>query len=238
MTPCADPTMIRRPNRVFGRWLVPVLVLGLLSACAGGGARKSTKPDSAVQPDTTTEAEPAGTAKASKGDPDARFAEALGLMKERQMKEARDAFLQLAKDFPQHSGPFTDLAILQYQGKQTQLAVANFEKAARINPENAVAWNWLGVIAREAKDYGKAEEAYGKALAIKPDYAAVHLNLGVLHDLYTRRPADALTHYRAYQKLAGDERLIVSAWIKELEAQLPPPAPAAPATDAATGATP
>ena len=237
MTPCADPMTMRRPNGRLTRWLAPILVLGLLSACAGN-ARKVAAPAPAAESESTTDADRSAPAKASKGDPDERFAAALKLLKDRQMKEAREAFFALATDFPQHAGPFTNLAIIQFQAKQPQLAVANLEKAARLNPDNAVAWNWLGVIAREAKDYAKAEEAYGKALSIKPDYAAAHLNLGVLHDVYTRRPADALTHYRAYQKLAGDERLIVTAWIRELEAQLPPPVPAAPAPDAATGAKP
>ena len=149
------------------------------------------------------------------------------------MKEARDAFLELAKDFPQFSGPFTDLAIAQYQSKQPALAVSNFEKATRLNPQNAIAWNWLGTIARENRDYAKAEAAYNEALKVKPDYAAAHFNLGLLYDLYSRRPNDALQHYREYQRLAGGDKLIVTAWIKELESQTTPPAAAA-----ATGATP
>lgn len=228
MTPCADSVLRSSP-----RWLATLLAVALVAGCAGGPSRKVARPAPVVE----AEPESVAPAKADKGDPDARFAAALQLMKDRQMKEAREAFLQLAKDFPQHSGPFTDLAIIQYQAKQPQLAIANFEKATRINPDNATAWNWLGIIAREGKDYPKAEEAYKKALAIRPDYAAAHLNLGVLHDLYTKRPADALDHYRAYQKLAGGDRLIVTVWIRELEAQLPPPVPA-PAADAATGAKP
>lgn len=232
MTPCAD-SVSRSLPRLFPRWLPALLAVALVAGCAGGPSRKTARPGPAVE----AEPESAAPAKADKGDPDSRFAVALQLMKDRQMKEAREAFLQLAKDFPQHSGPFTDLAIIQYQAKQPQLAIANFEKATRINPENATAWNWLGIIAREANDYPKAEEAYGKALALKPDYAAAHLNLGVLHDVYTKQPAKALNHYREYQKLAGSDRLIVTVWIRELEAQLPPPAPA-PAVDAATGAKP
>lgn len=228
MTPCAD-----RMQSVLPRWWAPILLAVLVAGCAGGPFRKTAK----VPPTAETETEAPSAVASDNGDPDARFADALQLLKDRQMKEAREAFLQLAKDFPQHSGPFTDLAIIQYQAKQPQLAVANFEKATRINPENAVAWNWLGVVSREAGDYPGAEAAYGKALAINPDYAAAHLNLGVLHDLYTRRPAEALVHYRAYQKLAGSERLIVTAWIRELEAQLPPPA-SEPEAKADTGATP
>eukprot|EP00611_Tribonema_gayanum_P004649 TRINITY_DN13847_c0_g1_i4.p1 TRINITY_DN13847_c0_g1~~TRINITY_DN13847_c0_g1_i4.p1 ORF type:complete len:274 (+),score=51.14 TRINITY_DN13847_c0_g1_i4:180-1001(+) len=232
MTHCAEmaPRLAVLPSL---RWLAPLLAIGLVAGCASSGGRPATKPapvveDSEATPDT------AAPTKTAKGDPDARFTAALKLLKDRQMKEARDAFFQLAKDFPQYGGPYTDLAIIQYQAKQPALAIANFEKAARLNPDNAIAWNWLGVIARENKDYPRAEAAYKKALEVKPDYAAAHLNLGVLNDLYTRRPAEALNHYREYQRLAGGDKLIVTAWIKELEAQLPPQTTA----PAATGATP
>ncbi|MDH4457857.1 MAG: tetratricopeptide repeat protein [Nevskia sp.] len=216
------------------RLLLPLLVVTLAVGCSGT-ARKPT-PAPVVSKDVGASADAAAVKRSdNKGDPDARFSTALKLLKDRQVKEAREAFLQLAKDFPQYSGPFTDLAIIQYQSKQPDLAVANFEKAARLNPENAVAWNWLGLIAREGRDYAKAESAYVKALEIKPDYAAAHFNLAVLHDLYTRRPAEALQHYREYQRLTGGDRLIVAAWIKELEAQAPQPTAAA--APAATGAT-
>ena len=171
---------------------------------------------------------------ADKGDPQARFEEALKLMKERQNKPARDAFLGLAQDFPTFSGPFTDLAILQAKANQPTLAISNFERATRLNPENAVAWNWLGTLYREGKDYSRAETAYKTALGLKPDMAATQLNLGVLNELYLQRPQEALIHYREYQRITGGDKLIVTAWIKELEAQLPPPA----AAPAATGATP
>ncbi len=223
MNHCADMAMPTPPTRLAG-WLAPLLVLGLIAGCASP-AKKPTAP--VVSTETEAEPKVAAKPKASKGDPDARFTAALKLLKDRQLKEAREAFFQLAKDFPQYGGPYTDLAIIQYQAKQPALAIANFEKAARLNPENAVAWNWLGVIARESKDYPKAEASYLKALSIKPDYAAAHLNLAVLHDVYTGRPAEALNHYREYQRLAGGDKLIVTAWIKELEAQgLPPPAAA------------
>lgn len=236
MNHCADMNLPTPMNP--SRWLAAMLAVALMAGCASSGSKPSTRP-APVSDDTEAAADPAAPAKAAKGDPDARFSAALALLKDRQMKEARDAFFQLAKDFPQYSGPYTDLAIIQYQAKQPALAIANFEKAARLNPENAVAWNWLGVIARETKDYAKAEAAYEKALAIKPDYAAVHLNLAVLHDLYTRRPADALNHYREYQRLAGGDKPIVTAWIKEIEAQVPPPTVSTPtAVEATTGAAP
>jgi len=237
MNLCVDMTPQPQKHRKVSvtRLLLPLLVATLAAGCSGTSRKPEKAPAPAASADAGTSTDAAAAKRASKGDPDARFTAALKLLKDRQVKEAREAFLQLAKDFPQYSGPFTDLAIIQYQSKQPDLAVANFEKAARLNPENAVAWNWLGLIAREGRDYAKAESAYAKALEIKPDYAAAHFNLAVLHDLYTRRPAEALQHYREYQRLTGGDRLIVAAWIKELEAQAPQPTAAA--APAATGAT-
>ncbi|MEE8308357.1 MAG: hypothetical protein V3R81_13905, partial [Gammaproteobacteria bacterium] len=49
--------------------------------------------------------------------------------------------------------------------------------------------------------------------------ALAHYNLGVLLDLYLKRPAEALPHYERYQTLAGeDER--VTKWIIDLRRRL------------------
>jgi Flp pilus assembly protein TadD len=153
----------------------------------------------------------------AKADPDQRFSAALKLMKDHQPQEAQAAFAALAKDYPDFSGPLTDLAILYAQSRQRPQAIASFSRAVNMNPRNAVAWNWLGILYRESGDYLRSEKAYQQALAIKPDYAAVHLNLAILYDVGMRRPQDALSQYREYQRTSGKEDLIVTAWIKDLE---------------------
>ena len=80
-----------------------------------------------------------------------------------------------------------------------------------------MAWNWLGSLYRENGDYRRAEQAYRQALGVQPDYAAAHLNIGILYDVYLKRPQDALLQYREYLRSAGKEDLLVSAWIRELE---------------------
>lgn len=206
----------------------PMRRIGLI-LCAGllvvGCSARAPKPDTST---ATTPATPPPTATApNKGDPDQRFKEALKLMKDKQPKEAYDAFLKLAKDFPEFSGPLTDLAILQANAKQRAPAIINFQKAAKANPQNFVALNWLGTLQRDAGDFAAAEAAYRAAIAANADYAPAHLNLAILYDLSLKRPADALDEYRAYQRIAGSDRLIVSAWIRELEERLPQtPSPA------------
>jgi tetratricopeptide (TPR) repeat protein len=201
-----------------GRALIVMAITVNLSGCfLFGGADKKTQEPVAEAPAPVLPAKPL----VDKGDPDTRFKAALKLMKDHQPKEAQAAFVQLAADFPEFSGPLTDLGILYAQGKQRPAAIASFEKAVTTNPDNVVARTWLGSLYRENNEVAKSEAAYLKAIAVKPDYAPAHLDLGILYDAYLKRPQDALMQYREYQRIAGTDKLIVSAWIKELEAGTP-----------------
>lgn len=152
-----------------------------------------------------------------------RFAEALTLMKNRQDDGAMKAFTALAHDYPQFSGPLANLGILYAKRKDNALAIASLRKAVAVNPRNAIAWSWLGALQRNAGDFDHARESYLNAIAARPDYAPAHYNLAVLYDVSLKRPAEALAEYRAYRALDPD-RLIVDAWIRELDATLAPTA--------------
>ena len=171
-----------------------------------------------------------------KADADARFSAALDLMKQKQNPQAEQALSDLAKDFPQYSGPLTDLGILYGRSNRQQQALDAFSHAVAANPQNAVAYNWLGILYRESGDYPRAEQAYRKALEINADSADAHLNLGILYDSYLNRPADALAQYKEYQRLGGMDDLRVAVWMAEIEKAQPAsstlgaaPQPAAPA---------
>ena len=58
-----------------------------------------------------------------------------------------------------------------------------------------------------------------------------------MRSLYLKRPVDALARYQEYQRMTNSRELKVTAWIKALEASLPPPAPSA-APGAPTPVTP
>lgn len=220
MNRCAD-----RPLRTG---LTLALSAGLLlAACAPQKAVRPTKPTPAVP---TPAAEPVKPA--DRGDPQARFAQALELMKQKKAKEAETEFLALSKDFPEFSGPQTNLGILLAKSNRRDQAIAAFTRAATANGGNASAFNWLGVVNREAGQFERARESYEKAISVKPDYAAPQLNLGLLLEDHLKRPADALPHYREYLRLTGGKDLRVLPWIAEIEAKLPKPAAAVPAASA------
>lgn len=150
-------------------------------------------------------------------DARARFDVALKLMQSGDRLAARDAFLQLSRDYPALSGPLTNLGILHAQLGQRGEAMSTLARATSVNPKNAVAHNWLGSLYREGGDFPRAEAAYRAAIAAQSDYAAAHRNLGILYEVSLRRPVDALPHYREAQRFAAKPSPIVSAWIQDLE---------------------
>lgn len=152
------------------------------------------------------------------GDAQTRFAAALKLMEDGRRDEAITALQALSHDFPQFSGPPTDLGILYAQLHRRDAAIASFTQAINANPANVVALNWLGMLYREGGDFTRAEQSYRQALTARPDYAPAYLNLAILYDLSLHRPQDALTQYRNYQqRAAGKENPMVGVWIKEIE---------------------
>ncbi len=192
------------------------LLAMLLAACAARGPAHvpAAGAETARTAGTQSQAAP-------NNDAEQRFQAALELMKNNKSDDARAAFAALAKDYPQYSGPLADLGVLYARGNQRQQALDSFAAAVAANPKNAFAYGWLGILYRENGDYARAEDAYRKALALNPDDATTHLNLGILYDAYLKRPQEALTHYREYQRLSGDQaRPIVAAWIRELQDQL------------------
>jgi tetratricopeptide (TPR) repeat protein len=172
---------------------------------------------------------PTATAKGpDKGDPNLRFGAALDLSRKNKVAEAEVAFAALTKDFPEFSGPWTNLGVIYAKSNRREQALAALTKANTLNPANVVALDWLGILYRQTGDLPRARQAYEKALQLKPDNALAHYNLAILLDVYLAKPREALPHYKEYQRLNGGPGskgpdLKVMAWIAEIEAQTPPP---------------
>jgi tetratricopeptide (TPR) repeat protein len=190
-----------------------VFIAATLTACSSTGSTRRFSEKSAVPVTSPASPSPATI----KGDAEQRFKVALQLMKSGQPEDAQTAFMALAQEFPMLSGPHTNLGILYAQARKREQAAASLLKAVNANPNNALALNWLGTLYREGGDFMRAEQFYRRALTARGDYADAYLNLAILYDVSLRRPQDAMVQYRNYQRVAGADNLIVSAWIKELE---------------------
>ncbi len=204
---------------------------GLLALClslTACGMIKS-RPEAPEQPGGPVVAVP------DKGDPKTRFTATLALQKQNQVAEAEEALTSLTKDFPDHSGPWTNLGIIYARSNRRDLAINALLKAATLNDSNKIAFNWLGILYRETGDLNRSRLSYEKALKIDPNYALAHYNLGVLLDAHMKQPTSALAHYKAYQQAGHADDLRVMAWIAEIETAeaAKAPAPAAPAPGAA-----
>lgn len=230
-----SPDMVRSASRLkpLLQQLSLALVIVALAGC-GSFSKKSGGKASPRQP-----AAGGTTAVPSKGDPQSRFSAAVQLMREKKLPDAEAAFVALANDFPQYSGPLTNLGIIYAKSNRRDQALMVLTKATLANNKNPVAWNWLGMTQRDAGDRVGAEQSYLKAVQAKPDYALAHLNLGILYDNYLGRPQDALVQYRQYQQYVGKEDLRITAWIAEIESRQtvskPQSAPMPQATQPATG---
>ena len=96
--------MTRCTERSFSTPLLGCVLAVTLAACSARGPRRPAIGPASAAPAAATAPTAGATPSADKGDPDARFQEALALMKARRYPEAQAAFLALTTDFPDLSG--------------------------------------------------------------------------------------------------------------------------------------
>jgi len=76
----------------------------------------------------------------------------------------------------------------------------------------------MGCVYKAARQFDRAEAEFLRALAIKPDDAGVHYNLGILYDDDLHRKDKARLHYEKFLELAPDDRdaASVQEWLSAL----------------------
>ncbi|GHS96488.1 hypothetical protein FACS1894139_08840 [Planctomycetales bacterium] len=101
------------------------------------------------------------------------FQRAEQLRQDRQFAAARDLFLNLTKAYPSASGVYRRLGDCYYNLLELHPAVAAYETASRLNPENyfalrglAFAHLYYGHSLWDAREFVKAHEQYGLALRL------------------------------------------------------------------------
>ncbi len=114
----------------------------------------------------------------------------------------------------------TNLGLAYLSLKDWQQAENAFLQAISQDSTNAVAHNHLAVVQREQGKFSDALASYQAALTINPDYAAAHLNLAILFDIYLQDLAKAAQHYESYLELQDEEDKLVSGWLTDLKRRL------------------
>jgi Tfp pilus assembly protein PilF len=92
-------------------------------------------------------------------------------------------------------------ALLNEQGNylvqhgRLQQAIAQYQKAVKIQPDLAIAWNNLGVAYTAAGKFADGEGAYRRAIKVNPAYALAYYNLGASYDRRGNYD-DAINYYQ------------------------------------------
>jgi len=102
-------------------------------------------------------------------------------------------------------------------------SVSELEQAVKLSPSQPIYLNQLGIAYRQQGQFAKSRDAYQRALALDPGYAAAALNLGILYDLYLGDTARALEQYGRYLALVPNGDATVTKWVADLKNRKPGP---------------
>jgi tetratricopeptide (TPR) repeat protein len=217
-------------DRCRFRYLLIALLCGaLLSACSSSPKKESAS----VAPSPSAVAAAPGAAMAA--DPylaqkievstsvRERFDAGLKLVEAKDWVRAKTQFEALHRDEPKLSGPLVNLAIVARAQNDHAQAQTLLQQAITLNRFNWDAYLLLALDYRETGEFGKAATVYDDALKLWPDNETVHLNAGILNDLYLGNLPLALTHYQRYLALHGAEDKWVKAWAADVERRVGKP---------------
>lgn len=207
--------------------LLALGVLAVLGACASA-PEAVKKPVEAVQQAVSGAATAAANAAAAvvpekPVDPEAQraFDSARAALRAGRTADAERGFRDVAARYPELGGAHANLGLILRNAGKLDDSVAALERAVKASPRQPVFFNQLGVSYRHKGQFAKAREAYESALALEPNYADAHLNLGVLLDVYLGDNALALIHYERYLALSPGGDAAVGKWVADLKTRKP-----------------
>jgi tetratricopeptide (TPR) repeat protein len=149
------------------------------------------------------------------------FDEARRAMRAGRMAEAERGFKALTVSHPELGGAHANLGLIYRQAGKGAEAVAELEKAVAASPRQPIFFNQLGIAYREQGQFTKSRDAYERAISLDSNYAAPHLNLGILHDLYLWDGKRALELYASYLALSPGGDTTVVKWVADLKNRKP-----------------
>lgn len=133
------------------------------------------------------------------------------------LNTATKTLMALTESDSSLSGPWVLLGDIAMESKNTDKAVAHYQKALEVNRDNMNAWLRLAHALRVQGEFMKAQNVYAHALEQWKDCPEAHLNLAVLYDIYLNLPLRAQKHMEAYMFLTGGDDKKVAKWLIEIQ---------------------
>jgi Flp pilus assembly protein TadD len=96
------------------------------------------------------------------------------------------------------------LGLLRFRQAKYEEALDVLSRSARLNPDNPLTQNYLGVTLSQKGQRGPAETAFRKAIQLEPGYAEAHYNLAVVYAHQTP-PFPELARWHYKKALAGGQ---------------------------------
>ena len=200
----------------MSNYLKKLTVASLLLVIAACQSVPVSKPRVEAKPpvDTVSEAEKAIDVSQQ------NYAAGLAALKSGEISFAIKLLEQVSISAPKLENVFTNLGLAYFKQKNYVNAELSFHQAIKSNPNDAIAYNHMGIIKRLQGQFDSARQTYQKAIRIDNQYASAYLNLGILYDIYLQDLGQALQQYKKYQALTSDESNSVDKWITDIQRQL------------------
>jgi len=150
-----------------------------------------------------------------------QYQQALAAIDQQDWPSAQTVLLSMQNEFPQLASVSSTLGWVYRQQGDIEKAQAVLEPLIG-NPTlyKPDAYMNLALIYREQGLFKKAEALYDQAVVIWPDDADLHINAGILQDLYLGQLAKALAHYQQAQAASTQRNRTLEGWIKDLERRI------------------
>lgn len=124
---------------------------------------------------------------------------------------------ELIENEPKLSGPWVMRGDIAADQNNLPAAINHYAKAVEINSINFNAYLRLAKAQRQQGHFKHAQNTYAKALALWPDGPELHMNLGILYDIYLNNPQQAQAHMEAYQLLSKKSTQETQSWLAEVK---------------------
>lgn len=189
----------------------------LVAALVGCGPSAPVRPDRAADQEAAPEALPVARPVISVERAGDELLAAIVLLKAGDFRQAEVNLEEIVKVRPDLVEAYFNLGWARFQLKKCRDAIPALQEGLKQRPAEIAAVNLIAICQRTLGQFAEAEKTYQQGLLLAPDNDKMHLNIGVLYDLYLFRPDLALEHYRRFQSLQKTPDARVAGWIALLE---------------------